>query len=138
MLRCAYLFDKIDKIIAISNRLKQPLAQGGISAEKIHVIYNGVDLDKFACDIPRENVLRRDFEPQGNFLVGIVGRIEPFKRQKQLLQAAVEVLKIRQDVTFFLIGASHEELGQGDYLKEIQDLISEHDIAKHIVFTGYH
>lgn len=142
-----YLFDKIDRIISISNQLKQPLVQAGIPTEKIHIIYNGVDLSEFTCDIPKTNVLRRDFEPLGDLLVGIVGRIEPFKGQKEFLQAAVEVLKVRQDVTFFLIGASHAELGQGTYLEEIQHFIwsaktlfsqfFEHDIAKYIVFTGF-
>jgi len=132
-----YLFDKIDSIISISNQLKQPLVQAGIPTEKIHTIYNGVDLSEFTGDIPKVNVLRRDFEPIGDLLVGIVGRIEPFKGQKEFLQATVEVLKVRQDVTFFLIGASHAELGQGAYLEEIQHFIHEHDIAKYIVFTGF-
>ena len=132
-----YLFDKIDSIISISNQLKQPLVQAGIPTEKIHIIYNGVVLSEFTCDIPKANVLLRDFEPLGDLLVGIVGRIEPFKRQKEFLQAAVEVLKVRQDVTFSLIGASHAELGQGAYLEEIQHFIREYDIAKDIVFTGF-
>ncbi len=132
-----YLFDKIDSIISISNQLKQPLIQASIPKEKIHIIYNGVDLSEFTCDTPKANVLRRDFKPLGDLLVGMVGRIEPFKRQKEFIQAAVEVLKVRPDVTFFLIGASHAELGQGDYLEEIQNFIREHNIAKHIVFTGF-
>ncbi|MFQ6042281.1 MAG: glycosyltransferase, partial [Candidatus Poribacteria bacterium] len=132
-----YLFDKIDCIIAISNQLKRPLVQAGIPAEKIHTIYNGVDLSEFTRDTTRVNVLRRDFEPMGDFMVGMVGRIEPFKGQKEFIQAAAEVLKVRQDVTFFLIGASHAELGQGAYLAEIQRFIHEHDIAKNIVFTGF-
>jgi len=131
-----YLFDKIDSIISISNQLKQPLVQAGIPKEKIHIIYNGVVLSEFTCDVPKAN-LRQDFKPLGDMLVGMVGRIEPFKGQKEFIQAAVEVLKVRQDVTFFLIGASHAELGQGDYLEEIQHFIREHDIEKHIVFTGF-
>jgi glycosyltransferase involved in cell wall biosynthesis len=132
-----YLFDKIDSIISISNQLRQPLVQAGIPIEKIHTIYNGVDLSEFTCDIPKTNVLRRDFEPLCDLLVGIVGRIEPFKGQREFLQAAVEVLKVRQDVTFFLIGASHAELGQGAYLEEIKHFIHEHDVTKYIVFTGF-
>ncbi|HIE26877.1 TPA: glycosyltransferase family 1 protein, partial [Candidatus Poribacteria bacterium] len=132
-----YLFDKIDCIISISNQLKQPLVQAGIPVEKIHIIYNGVDLSEFTCDTPKVNVLRRDFEPIGDFMVGMVGRIEPFKKQKDFLQAAFEVLRVRQDVTFFLIGASHAELGRGAYLAEIQSFIREHGIAKNIVFTGF-
>ncbi|MBM3237076.1 glycosyltransferase family 4 protein [Candidatus Poribacteria bacterium] len=132
-----YLFNKIDRIISISNQLKQPLVQAGIPIEKIHTIYNGVDLSEFTLDIPKVNVLRRDFEPLSDLLVGIVGRIEPFKGQSEFLQASVEVLKVRQDVTFFLIGASHAELGQGAYLEEIQHFIHEHDIAQYIVFTGF-
>ncbi len=129
-----YLFDKIDRIISISSQLKQPLVQAGIPDEKIDVIPNGVDLSEFTCDGRERNVLRRDFPHLENLLVGIVGRIEPFKGQKEFIQAAAEVLKARQDVSFLLIGVPS---GRDRYAEEVKGIIAERGIEKHIIFTGF-
>ena len=129
-----YLFDKFNKIIAISERIKEPLILGGIPSEKVEVIYDGIDLSEFSPNGKKANVLRRDY-PMREYLVGLVGRIEPFKRQKEFIQVIAEVLKVRQDADFLLIGEPARN--QSYYFREVQQAIEEYDIAEHIIFTGY-
>jgi len=129
-----YLFDKVDKIISISERLKRPLLQSGIPPEKIEVIYDGVDVSEFAFEFPKVNVLRRDFSPLRDVLVGIVGRVEPFKRQLDFLRAVEQVLRVRKDVSFLIIGETQSE----NYLKEIKRfIISKRDIGRYVIFTDF-
>jgi glycosyltransferase involved in cell wall biosynthesis len=129
-----YLFERFDKVIAISERTKEPLVLGGVPSEKIEVIYDGIDLSGFGPNPMGGNVLRRDYSLRDH-LVGLIGRIEPFKRQKEFAHIAARVLKKRQDVSFLIIGEPAEN--QSGYLREVQKIIEEHNIAEHIVFTGY-
>jgi len=130
-----YLFGKFDKVIAISERTKEPLVLGGVPSEKVKVIYNGIELSEFSVRMSRKaDVLRRDY-PLRKHLVGLIGRIEPFKRQKEFAHVVAQVLKVRQDVSFLIIG---EPAGnQSDYFRAVQMTIEEYDIGEHIVFTGY-
>ncbi len=129
-----YFFDRFDKIIAISERMKKSLVSGCIPPERIAVIYDGVDLSIFNPDAKETDVLRRDYHLREH-LVGLVGRIEPFKRQKEFVQAISEVLKVRQDVSFLIIGDPAKN--RLDYFREVQRMIEEYDVARNIVFTGY-
>ena len=72
-----YKFDRMDSIIAISEQSKVPLIQAGIDAQKIDVVRNCVDLSAFQ---PASEPVH-----SSEYVVGIVGRIEPFKRQKMHL-----------------------------------------------------
>lgn len=127
-----YLFDRFDMIIALSEFIKEPLIHGGIASEKIRIISDGVDTSEFRP--VDENVLRRDY-PLRKHLIGLVGRIEPFKRQKDFIQVVSEVLKDRQDVSFLIIGDSMER--QSSYLREVQQAIEKYDVTDYIVFTGH-
>lgn len=129
-----YLFHRLDKTIAISARMKDCLLSGGMPPEKVEVIYDGVDLSEFSPVVSEEDVLRRDYHVHEH-LVGLVGRIEPFKRQKEFAQVISEVLKVRQDVSFLIIGDPVKK--RSDYLREVQQVIQEHDVAENVVFTGY-
>ena len=129
-----YLFDKFDRIIAISEGIKEPLVLGGVPSEKIEVIHNGIDISRFNPNIKGTNVLRRDYTVR-RLLVGTVGRIEPFRRQKEFIHVFAEVLKIRQDVSFMIIGDPARK--QSDYLRDVRRTIEEYGIAEHVIFTGY-
>ena len=55
--KTCYVF--ADRIIAVSHAVKAHLVEQGIAADKIRVVYNGVDLDKFVpCAGPRERQTR--------------------------------------------------------------------------------
>lgn len=129
-----YLFEKCDKIIAIAERIKKPLVDGGISLQRIEVIYNGIDLSKFTLKDIKTNVLRQDYNLR-KYLIGLIGRIEPFKRQKEFIQVISEVVKARQDVSFLIIGSPAKN--QQDYFNEVQQAIEEYNVSKYVVFTGY-
>ena len=129
-----YLFDKFDRIIAISWRMKESLISGGVPSDKIEVIYDGVDTSIFKPQGEESNVLRRDY-PLREHLVGMVGRIEHFKRQKEFVRAIAQVLKVRQDVSFLLIG--EPEIPDSDYLREVKQSIEKYGISEHVILTGY-
>lgn len=117
---------KADYLIAISTRIIENLKDAGISPERIMRIDDSVDIDLFA---PVEEKLR----PSSQLNIGIIGRIDKFKRQLDFLIAAEEVLKkTGQPLMFFVIGDIHSQ----PYFKKIKKFIQNAGIEKNVCFTG--
>ena len=127
-----YRFKDMSAIITISERFKPPLLQAGIPPEKIAFIHDAVDLDLFKDEPAAVNVLKRDFSTDGEVLVGIVGRIEPIKKQLEFLQAAELVLKSGRNVRFFLIGGIQSK----SYFERVKGFIADRGLGGHVIHTG--
>jgi glycosyltransferase involved in cell wall biosynthesis len=77
----------MDRLIAVSRSIVGKLVVEGRTAAPVTLIYNGVDLERYAyteacCTLPEEYGL-----PEGTPLVGIVARLEPEKGHATLLEA---------------------------------------------------
>ena len=69
-------------------------------------------------------------------LVSLIGRLQPWKGQREFLQAAQIVLGKRHDTQFAVVGGAL--LGwEGDYPQELQLLAREFGIAGQVSFTGH-
>ncbi|MFP4091472.1 MAG: glycosyltransferase family 4 protein [Cyclobacteriaceae bacterium] len=79
-----------DKIVVISDELKNIFISKGIPAAHLHVIYNGTPLDQYA-EVKQERVaqLREKYgiEP-GDMVIGCVARM---KRQEELIKALAHI-----------------------------------------------
>ncbi|RKY08626.1 MAG: hypothetical protein DRP65_08865, partial [Planctomycetota bacterium] len=97
------------------------------------MLNDAVDLDMFKPKNSHRNVLIRDFLPSGQILIGIVGRIEPLKRQLDLLHAAEQVIRQSTNtVCFFIIGRIHSR----QYFKRLKKIVGKRGLGKHVFFTG--
>ena len=137
----------MDSIIAISEQSKAPLVQAGIHSEKIDVILNCVDLSVFqpapvgtmseCSSVP--SAVRAEFS-QGRstspFIIGIVGRIEPFKRQKAFVEIANEVFAQCKNVRFHIIGAALDMAEHRTYQREVRELVAKYQLNEAICFAG--
>lgn len=54
------IINQVDKIIAVSEFSRKSAIKEGFLAEKIQVIYNGVDTDKFKPNRQNKNLLRKN------------------------------------------------------------------------------
>lgn len=124
-----YRFNRMDHIIAISDQSKATLVNSGIDQEKIDVILNCVDLSEFQ---PRSLVNISD-----TIVVGLVGRIEPFKRQKEFVEIASIVHRQCKNVKFYIIGSPLDTQKHKKYEREVQKLINDKKLDHVMHFTGY-
>ena len=124
-----YKFDRMDSIIAISEQSSVPLIQAGIDAQKIDVVRNCVDLS--------------DFQPASGpvhsvkYVVGIVGRIEPFKRQKAFVEIAAKVVAQSKEIRFHIVGGALETPEHRTYEREVRQLIAKYGLQEFVHFTGH-
>lgn len=126
-----YAFNEMDHIISISEQIKIPILNGGIDAQKIDVILNCVDLSIFKPVQPNRERTQRPF------VIGLVGRIEPFKRQKSFVEIASHVVSHCDNIRFHIIGASLNSSKHLAYEKEVRQLVSKKKLDSIIQFTGH-
>ena len=124
-----YRFNRIDSIIAISEQSSVPLIQAGIDAQKIDVVRNCVDLSAFQ---PMPDPVH-----SAEYVVGIVGRIEPFKRQKAFVEIAAKVVAEGEKVRFHIIGSALETPEHRIYEREVLQLIAKYGLQECVHFTGH-
>lgn len=129
-------FQDISDIISISEQYTPPFLEAGIPSDKINVIVNCVDLSAFKSTGVNQNTLRDEF-PLRQFVIGMVGRIEPFKRQKEFVKIASHILKARQDVSFLIIGGTQPNPKHLAYERELRQLISKLNLTDYVTCTGH-
>jgi sugar transferase (PEP-CTERM/EpsH1 system associated) len=120
----------IQRYIAMSRDLAQWLESTvGVAPGRVVQIYNGVDVRKFSIDA----ALPMDFPwaRQDVFVFGTVGRIDPIKNQRLLIEAFADLVRQTQrpDLRLIVVGA-------GSLLPTLQSLASQFGIADKLWFTG--
>ncbi|MCZ7560456.1 MAG: glycosyltransferase family 4 protein [Burkholderiaceae bacterium] len=101
-----FMYRRADAIVSVTESFREDLASRGIDRAKIHVVINGVDLDRYAPR-PRDQALARRFGLEGKFVLGYMGTHGMAHALERVLDAA-ELLRDRDDIAFFFAGAGAE------------------------------
>lgn len=101
-----FLYRRADAIVSVTESFREDLVARGVPRGKIHVVLNGVDLDRYE---PRERdaALAREFGLEGRFVAGYMGTHGMAHALPKVLEAA-ERLGHREDIAFFFAGAGAE------------------------------
>ena len=124
---------RADALIAVSHEIGEAIATHGGDPEKIHVIPNGVDVDRFRPIDSSQ--ARRDLDlPADRPIILSVGTLMERKGFHLLVDAIPEIRKTHPDVLVLIVGgiARHGE----DYTKVIEDRIAKHGIADNVRLVG--
>ena len=120
----------IDKIICISNRIRQVLVDDGVPEKKLTTIHSGIDLNKF-YKIESPISFRQDWNiPEDHLIVGTVAALVGHKDYQNLLKAAKIVIEQFPKITFMAVGNGQDEQG-------IKQLAERLKLNKHFIFTGF-
>jgi glycosyltransferase involved in cell wall biosynthesis len=100
-----------DKVIAISEQVKEHLIRDfGVDENKINVIHNGIDADKFKItDLASSSESRKKIGLGNGPVVGIVARLSDVKGHKYLIEAMKDVLKEIPDAQLLVCGDGKEK-----------------------------
>lgn len=86
--------------ITMSADLEQWLhAQVGIPTRDLSIVYNGVDIERFAPGARPRHLLPSGFAPDDALVIGTIGRLEPVKDQVTLAQALVRLLQAHPELS---------------------------------------
>lgn len=105
-----------DAVVVPSESVQELLMARGVTGP-VHLIPTGVDVGRFSKG-NRTRARQRWNIPEGDFVIGHVGRLEPEKNLQFLSRSVLEFLKKRSGARFLLVGkGSLEEKIRRDFEK---------------------
>lgn len=116
---------KIDRLVVLSESHKEFYQQQGIPAEKMTVIYNGIDLNEFDQAADTTISLAR----KNDCMLAFVGVLSSRKRQADALAAIKQLLPEFPDLTVIF-------LGDGPDYEVLKETIKRQDLEKNALLVG--
>lgn len=135
--RLAYRVERLlsrfaDLIIANSYRGRDYAADYGFPEDKIVVIPNGIDTERFHPDLEARRRLRAEWGvAEDEKLVGLVGRLAPMKDHATFLEAAALLARERRDVRYVCVGE-----GPAGYRQELRALSARLGLKERLLWAG--
>lgn len=124
-----YLSRWPDLLIANSHSGARYYATQGYPADRLEVVPNGIDTDRFQPNAEARTRVRRELGiADDEVLFGIVGRLSPMKDYATFLRAAAQV---KGQVRFLAIGG-----GTGDYGDEMRALAEQLGLSSKLLWSA--
>ncbi len=118
-----------DAVTTICEGLRRDIVARGIPADKITVIPNAVDIDKFAVGGVADQDLKTKLGLQGARLIGFIGSFYAYEGLDILLRAVPALSAERPDLRVLLVGGGPEDA-------RLRQLAKDLNIVDKVVFTG--
>ena len=119
-----------DRIIAVSELIRNEMVEAGVPDEKITVIDNGVDVEEIARQVRSASQNEMFHESDATKIVGAIGSLKEEKGFRFLIEAAINVVPNEGKVKFLIVG-------DGPLREELERLAASRGAEGNIVFTGY-
>ena len=121
-----------DLIIANSQSGRDYYIKHGFPSNKIVVIHNGIDINRFKPDSEERKRVRDEWGiPEGIKLIGNVARLDPIKDHFTFLNAALLLAQGRRDVRFVCIGD-----GSTEYREQLLDYANRSGLEGIVSWVG--
>lgn len=121
-----------DAIVVNSQAGKDYYLSQGFAADKMVVIPNGIDTERFKPDAEAGAKVRAEWGiAEDKILIGLVGRIHPMKDHPTFLRAAALLCQERQDVRFVGVGTGAE-----NYAQKLYRLTEDLGISERVIWAG--
>jgi glycosyltransferase involved in cell wall biosynthesis len=132
----AWLYRRMNSLICLTDIQKDNFAKClPLSRERIEVIPNGVDTQRFRPEL-RSDEVRRSLGATGDEpLIGVIGRLDELKGQVETVEAAA-VLK-NEGLRFKIALIGEDTLNQQGTRKKLETLIRVHQLEDCVLLAGF-
>lgn len=121
---------QVDCIVVNAQLIKKMFVDTGrVAPDKVEIIYNGVDLDKFHPGVDGNGVRQEFGIGPTTPVLGMIANFAGKKSHDVLFQAAVKVIEKFPPVRFLLVGGGDSQR----YQKEL----TRHGYGSNFIFTGF-
>ncbi len=124
----AFALRRFSYVLTVTEVFKNMLIKRGFKADRLRVIYNGIDMENIPEVMPKYEFLKKYNIPSDRPIVGIAARLQAVKGVDVFVKAAELVLKDRKDVLFLIAG-------DGDMSEELKAYANEKGLDR-IMFLG--
>lgn len=125
-----------DKCVAVSKAVKKHLIDSKfVDEDKVEVIYNGVDTERFNPNVENKYLYKEWNIPNEAIKVGMIGRVNAWKGQNDFLAAAEGLLKKYSNLYIFIVGSAFA--GEEWRVDELKKKIADSKNRDRIVFSEF-
>lgn len=124
-----YVFRKAQAVTCICDGLKQDIIQRGISEDKITIIPNAVNIEKFTYGQIADPELKQQLDLQDKIVLGFIGSFYAYEGIPLILDALPNIIQKKPSVRLLLVGGGPQEQVIKDKVKQLQ-------LESFVVFTG--
>jgi PEP-CTERM/exosortase A-associated glycosyltransferase len=124
-----YALKHASAVTTICEGLRRDIVARGIAADKVTVIPNAVDIDKFAVGGVADQDLKHKLGLQDMRLIGFIGSFYAYEGLDVLLRAVPAMLAKAPDLRVLLVGGGPQDAQLRQQAKDL-------GIADKVVFTG--
>ncbi len=131
-----FVLKKADAFCAISSEIACEWTSRGIPSNRIHLIPNSVDTNRFAPVEPEQKLLLREKLnlPREVTISIYTGRLVSYKGLPLLLQTWNDLLKKHKNVMLVLAGVGGLDIHNCE--NELHEYVASHRMEQHVLFTG--
>jgi len=115
-----------------SQASKKAFIEAGGEADKVKIVYNGFDPEKYISRETETQQIRKKLELKDKFIVGHFSRLAPWKGQHILIEA---LAKCPPEVAVILVGDAL--FGEQDYVKQLHQQIDALQLQNRVKFLGF-
>lgn len=125
-----FIFPNVFKIVAVSESSKRRLIMDGVSPEKIEVIPNFINSSIFdtSWEDKKESKERLGISIDST-VISFLGKVATGKGIYDFLEIATNLLKLRKDIIFLVVGYGRD-------LEKAKSYVKNKSIDKYFIFTG--
>lgn len=120
---------QVDHVFTICEGLRADIVARGISADKVTVIPNAVDIESFQLASPPDPHLLDKWGLTGKTVIGFIGSFYAYEGLDLLLDALPELVRQRPDVGVLLVGGGPQEANLRQQAERL-------GLGEHVIFTG--
>jgi PEP-CTERM/exosortase A-associated glycosyltransferase len=124
-----YALKNANAVTTICEGLRKDIVARGIAADKVTVIPNAVDIDKFAVGGEADLDLKRKLGLQDMRLIGFIGSFYAYEGLNVLLDAVPALVARHPDLRVLLVGGGPQDAALRQQAKDL-------GIEDKVVFTG--
>ncbi|MHC4829170.1 MAG: glycosyltransferase family 4 protein [Planctomycetota bacterium] len=121
----------VDRILCVSERIREVLLEDGLSPDRIRVAHSGVDLARIDGAEDQTEALREELSiPDGAAVIGNVGALVDHKGQRYLLEAAPAVFAAHPHARIVIAGS-------GALAEDLEALARSLGVRDRVSFLGF-
>lgn len=119
-------------IIANSEATRQAFVAAGGHPDRLHVVYNGFQLEQYQELTPLATQLKLDLGLDQRFVIGHFSRLAPWKGQHVLIEALKHCPK---DITVVFVGDAL--FGEQEYVEQLHQQVRQLGCQHQVQFLGF-
>lgn len=125
----SYVLRRADAVTTICDGLRRDILGRGLSADRVTVIPNAVDAERFTTERRVDLDLRRSLGLDNCIVLGFIGSFYAYEGLSLLMEAVVRLFRERPGVKLLVVGGGPEK-------SRLVDQVDRLGIGDHVVFTG--